>query len=302
MTELLSLFWNNLLPIFLIAGIGFIIGRWLDISPKPLSQVVFYIFSPALIFTLIADSELSGAIILRIGLIVFVIALVLALLAYVLGRPFHLSRKLMAATILVTILPNAGNYGLSVNLFSFGEEALAYASVYFSFSVILMYTFGVVVASMGTVDLKQSLIALLKVPSLYAVFLAFIFLAYQLQLPSPLEKSVTLLSDASIPAMLVLLGLQFQNLTRNINLHALSLATILKLVISPLIGLGLAALLGLGSAATQAVASQAAMPSAVTNTVLATEYNVEPEFVAGVVFYTTILSPLTVTPLLALLG
>lgn len=302
MTELLSLFWNNLLPIFLIAGIGFLVGRWLRISPKPLSQVVFYIFSPALIFTLIANSELSSAVILRIGLIVFVIALVLALLAYLIGRPFHLSRKLMAATILVTILPNAGNYGLSVNLFSFGQEALAYASVYFSFSVILMYTFGVVVASLGTVSFKQSLIALLKVPSLYAVILAFIFLAYQLQLPSPLEKGVTLLSDASIPAMLVLLGLQFQNLTRDINLRALSLATVLKLIVSPLLGFGLAALMGLGTAATQAVASQAAMPSAVTNTVLATEYDIEPAFVAGVVFYTTILSPLTVTPLLALLS
>lgn len=302
MTELLSLFWNNLLPIFLIAGIGFLVGRWLRISPKPLSQVVFYIFSPALIFTLIANSELSSAVILRIGLIVFVIALVLALLAYLIGRPFHLSRKLMAATILVTILPNAGNYGLSVNLFSFGQEALAYASVYFSFSVILMYTFGVVVASLGTVSFKQSLIALLKVPSLYAVILAFIFLAYQLQLPSPMEKGVTLLSDASIPAMLVLLGLQFQNLTRDINLRALSLATVLKLIVSPLLGFGLAALMGLGTAATQAVASQAAMPSAVTNTVLATEYDIEPAFVAGVVFYTTILSPLTVTPLLALLS
>lgn len=302
MTDLLSIFWNNLLPIFLIAGIGFLAGRWLDIPPKPLSQVVFYIFSPALIFTLIAGSQLSGAVILQIGLIVFAIAFILAALAFLLGRSFHLSRKLMAATILVTILPNAGNFGLSVNLFSFGEQALAYASLYFSFSVILMYTFGVVIASMGSVSFKMSLLALLKVPALYAVVLAFIFLAYHLQLPAPLEKGVTLLSDASIPAMLVLLGLQFQNLTRNIHLRALSLATVLKLVISPLLGLGLAAMLGLGSVATQAIASQAAMPSAVTNTVLATEYDVEPAFVAGVVFYTTILSPFTVTPLLALLS
>lgn len=302
MNNLLSLFWNNLLPIFLIAGIGYLVGRWLRISPKPISQVIFYIFSPALIFDLIAHSQLSTQIIFQVGAIATATALILSFLAYLIGRAIKLDRKLLAAVILVTILPNAGNYGLSVNLFAFGEEALAYASLYFSFSVILMYTVGVVIASLGSVGLKTSLISLLKVPSIYAVPLAFIFMAYQLQLPTPVERAVSLLSDATIPAMIVLLGLQLQKLTRNLHLTALSVSAILRLIVSPLIGLGLALVVGLQGAALQAVVSESAMPSAVTNTVLATEYDVEPAFVASVVFYTTILSPLTVTPLLAFLG
>jgi hypothetical protein len=36
--------------------------------------------------------------------------------------------------------------------------------------------------------------------------------------------------------------------------------------------------------------------------VLASEFDVEPEFITGVVFTTTLLSPLTLTPLLALLN
>jgi predicted permease len=36
--------------------------------------------------------------------------------------------------------------------------------------------------------------------------------------------------------------------------------------------------------------------------VLATEYNVEPSFVTAAVFTSTLLSPLTLTPLLAFLG
>jgi malate permease and related proteins len=47
---------------------------------------------------------------------------------------------------------------------------------------------------------------------------------------------------------------------------------------------------------------QSAMPSAVLTTVLATEYDTEPSFVTSVVFVTTILSPLTLTPLLAIMG
>ncbi len=301
MVNLLSIFWNNLLPIFLLAAIGFFIGRWQGIEPRSLSQIVFYIFSPALIFNLLSHSEIDPRMILRIGMIVFSLAGILALLAYLLGKSLKLERKLLAAVILTAMLPNAGNFGLSLNLFAFGDDALTYASIYFSFSVIATFTLGVIIASLGSVSMKNSLLSLLKVPSLYAVIIAFIFLAYNLQFPAPIDRSIRLLSDATVPAMLILLGLQIQNLSRNFHIKALTLSTALKLIISPLIGFGLASLMSLHGAAFNAVVLETAMPSAVTCTVLATEYDVEPTFVASVVFYTTILSPLTVTPILALL-
>jgi len=54
--------------------------------------------------------------------------------------------------------------------------------------------------------------------------------------------------------------------------------------------------------ALQAGVVEAATPTAVLSTVLATEFNTEPTFVTTVVFTTTVLSPLTLTPLLAYLG
>ena len=83
---------------------------------------------------------------------------------------------------------------------------------------------------------------------------------------------------------------------------ALTLSGILRLLVSPLIGYGFAYLLGFQGYALQAIVIESAMPAAVTNTVLATEYDIEPTFVTSVVFYTTILSPITVTPLLAFLS
>jgi len=44
------------------------------------------------------------------------------------------------------------------------------------------------------------------------------------------------------------------------------------------------------------------VPTAVLVTVLATEYNIKPEFMTTAVFTSTLLSPLTITPLLAILG
>jgi predicted permease len=58
-------------------------------------------------------------------------------------------------------------------------------------------------------------------------------------------------------------------------------------------------LFGLPSLANQVAVVEAAMPTAVLNTIIATEYETEPGFVAGAVLVTTLISPLTLTPILA---
>jgi predicted permease len=73
------------------------------------------------------------------------------------------------------------------------------------------------------------------------------------------------------------------------------------LVISPLLALGLVNVLGLSGAARQAAMIEASMPTAVVTTILALEYEVVPSFVTSVVFVSTLLSPVTVTLLIALL-
>ena len=67
-------------------------------------------------------------------------------------------------------------------------------------------------------------------------------------------------------------------------------------------GFLLAPLLGLQGAAYQAGVLQASMPTAVVCIILATEYETEPAFVTTAVFFTTLLSPLTITPVLAWLS
>jgi predicted permease len=79
------------------------------------------------------------------------------------------------------------------------------------------------------------------------------------------------------------------------------LAVGLRLIVSTLLGLLLAQVLGLDGAARQAGIIQTAMPVAVVTTILAVEFQTEPAFVTSVVFLSTILSPITLTPLIAFL-
>ncbi len=302
MSAIPSLFLNNLLPILLIAALGYALGQWLEVDPKSVSRMVFYVLSPFLVFDLLANSQLSNGDIARMMSFAVVQALLIGAATWVIGRALRLERQLFAAVMLTTILVNAGNYGLSLNAFAFGEEALAHASLFFITSALVTYTAGVTIASLGSASLKESLARLAGIPAIYAAALGGLFNAFNWPIPFPLERTVSLLSDATIPAMLIVLGLQVQRGQRSWEFKALAFATGMRLVGGALIALLTAGLLGLRGAALNAGVIEAATPTAVMTTILATEFDARPAFVTSVVFITTLLSPLTLTPLLAYLG
>jgi malate permease and related proteins len=302
LSELFSLFLNNLLPIFLVAGAGYLLSRNLGVNSRPISQLSFNIFSPCLIFVLITKNELGNTEILQMMFYPAILVLLVGTVTYLVGRAIKLERRLLIATTLAAMFMNAGNYGLPVNLFAFGELALAHASLFFVMMSILTYTVGVVIASMGSYGFKESLAGLVKIPAIYGVVLAFVFSNLNLTLPIPVDRTVTLLSNAAIPSMLILLGMQLQRVQWNGYPRALALAGTMRLLVAPLVATGLSLLLGIAGPARQAYILEAAMPTAVFTTILATEYDLEPAFITTAVLMTTLISPLTLTPLLALLS
>jgi predicted permease len=255
-----------------------------------------------LIFNLITKSELTGEDMLRMIGFTCAVILCVSLVAFVFGKLLNFKRSMLAAVVLTTMSMNAGNFGLSLNLFSFGETGLAQASIFFVTTALITNAFGVAVASLGKASLRESILRLRKVPMIYAVILALIFLFAGWVLPLPLQRTVSILGDASIPAMLIPLGLQLQANHRENHLPGLILANSVRLIGGAVIGLALAPVFRLNGVALQAGVTQAATPVAVISTVISTEFDSEPAFVTTAVFTSTILCPLTLTPLLYYLG
>lgn len=302
MSELFLLFSNNILPIFLAAGAGFLVAKYLGVSPRAVSRIAFYIFSPCLIFTLLTSGQLDGNDITQMAAFAAASIISMGLITALIARFLGFERSFMMALLITVMFANAGNFGLSLTLFAFGENAVAHASIYFVTSAFLVYTVGVVLASWGHSDLKTALVGVFKVPVIYAVIFALIFTWLEWQLPLPIDRTVSLLSDAAIPVMIVLLGIQLYNAKISKEAFKVGLSNVLRLVAFPLVAVGLAAVFHLEGAAYQAGVIESAVPTAVLTTVLATEYNLEPAFVTTTVVVSTLLSPLTLTPLLSFLG
>lgn len=297
-----SIFLNNILPIFLIAGAGFLIGKYYHIQPRLLSQVTLYLFTPCLTFHLLTTNELLVEEIIGLFAFALIIMLLVGGVTWLVGRWLKLERSLLAAVLLCAMFMNAGNFGLPLLEFSFGAKAQAYGSLYFVSMVALTNTLGIAIASSGKSSLRQSLKTLLRFPTLYAVLFAFIFMALNLNLPLPIARSVDILSGAAVPSMLVLLGMQLQAARWDGKYKALGLALTARMVVAPVLAFGLASLFGWQGTLYQAAITESAMPPAVMNSLLAVEFDTEPFFITFVVLAGTLLSPFTLTPLLAFLG
>jgi predicted permease len=212
-----------------------------------------------------------------------------------------LKRKELSSFLLVVMFSNSGNYALPLILFAFGSEALAHASVYFVTSAILVYTVGVFIAARGGQDLREASKRLLRVPALYALAAAALLSVFKLTPPRALMRPAGMLSDAALPMMLLILGMQLKRAVASNRPKVVGTAVALSLFVSPIIGIGLSLLLGLSGAARASAITLASMPAAVVTTVLALEFDLDSSFVTSTVFVSTLLSPLTLVPIIALL-
>ncbi|MEY2816697.1 MAG: hypothetical protein RL275_160 [Chloroflexota bacterium] len=300
--ELFNTFANNLLPIMLIAAAGYILGKTLTVDSRTIGRMVFYIFSPLLVFNLMVTSQLNlKQALTTVGYTAAVIV-IMGTLAFLLGKLFKLQRAHLLAVVLTVAFGNTGNYGLPLVKFAFGDEALAVASIFYVTTTILFNTVGVVIASLGHLDLKSAILGVFKLPILYAVMIALLIKGFGISVPLPLSRTIEIAANGAIPAMIILLGLELTRIEWTHSMRAMSVGVATKLLIGPLVGLLLASLFGLQGHTRQGSVIEAAMPAAVATTVVATEYKLEPSLVTAIVFFGTVLSPLTLTPLIVFLA
>jgi len=285
------------------AGAGYALGRRFQLDLRSLSRVAFYVFSPCLVFDSITHSDLSSAVFAQIGAISLGVTLAVTLLVYLAGRGLRLDRHTLATLIVAATFGNAGNFGLAVSKFAFGDAALSRSVIYFVFNSLAVYTLGVAVAASGQRPWRDVLRHGLVLPTTIAVVVAGLLRLTGLTTPLPIDRAVGLLSQAAIPLMLMLLGLQLASIKEfpRSRLGLMGLAAAVQLLLAPLLTLGLASALQLDTVTLQAVVIESAMPTAVITTILAVEYDLDTTLVSGTVVLSTLLSPLTLTPIIALL-
>ncbi|MEA3309633.1 MAG: AEC family transporter, partial [Chloroflexota bacterium] len=280
---------------------------WLELDLRTLSRVSFYLFMPALVLDVLLRPDFKSAEFGSIAGAAFLVTVALWAIFEVVARLLRLEAKTRGAFLTAIVLTNAGTYGLPVLTFAFGEDALAPATAYIvAFNVIIVVLASFYLALVGEASLGKALRRVSGTPVVYAALLGALVQWTGWVLPEPVVKAVRILGQATIPVLLVVLGLQlrrgFTGGWRAWHLPALGMVLVARFLVAPLLAGWIGGWLGLEGLAHTTFVIDNALPTAITTTVLASEFEADAAFATVSVFLTTIVSLLTVTLWLNWLG
>jgi len=304
LSGLIGILGHDIVPIFIVVGLGYLFARRFQPDVKSLSRLTFYVFSQCLVFSLLVRPTLGGPEIGQIALFTVVVMLITGSLGWLAARGLRLERHATAGLILVCMFVNGGNFGLAVNERAFGEPGLARAAVYFVTSTLMVYTLGVAIAAGGGGSgWRVAARRVFQVPPVYAALAAVLVRLAGIDLTQPLLEPIAagieLAGRASIPLLLIILGMQLADTAIGEHVRPALAASAVRLVASPLVAAGVALAIGLTGVARQASIVEASMPAAVINIILATEFGAAPALVTSGVVMSTLLSPITLTVVLS---
>jgi len=278
--SLLSIFGTAILPIVAISAAGFVLGRRRDVDPGGLNTITVYVLLPALVFHSLATTDLGGETLAGIAIAVFVFTGVMTLLAEGVGRSLGESEPVLGTLVLVSVFPNAGNYGIPISEFAFGSTGRSTAVVFIIAQAVAMYTLGIYVAARGEDgDWREGVRSVFTLPLIYALLAALV--ASWLGVLPPADnasmEAVRLVGDSAIPVMLLILGIELAETDYGAAALRVTPAVSLRMLVAPVVAVGVVLLVGafvpMGSETVRRVfVLECAMPAAVTPLILTGEF------------------------------
>ncbi|KKB36967.1 AEC family transporter [Bacillus thermotolerans] len=293
------------LPAFMIFFTGFLGQKIIGFDIRSISMAALYIMSPFLAFRTFYVNELTMEyfyIILFCLLLSFGLIVVVGITGYFMRA----TKAQMSAMVLGGAFMNSGNYGAPVVLFAFGAVGFDYAVIMMVFQSFLMNTIGLFFASLGgeeEASLTDSLKRVVRMPVIHGALAGVALQLLSISIPDTFMEAISLIADASIPTVMLVLGMQLAVIARKrVAYRYVSAVTLIRMFLSPALAVAIVALMPINDLLKDVLILQAAMPAAANTTMFAIQFGTEPDLVSFTTLVTTILSIATIPLVLFYLG
>ena len=285
------------LPAFIIFAAEFIGQKLLDLDIKSISTMALYLMLPFLTFDTFYSNELNMEYFYMFVLSIL-LTIVLVLITIICGKLIKADKPHLSALMLGTVFPNSGNYGAPIALFAYGTVAFDYAIIIMVIHGLIQSTIGIFIASYGSeksTTIKEALMNVVKMPVLYGVILGILFQLAQIELPPTIVDGIGLLGAASIPTVMLILGMQLAEIkSQKLAYKYINTVTLIRMVVSPLVAVLLVSFFPINDLLKNVFILLAAMPVAVNTTMLAVQFNTKPNLVSLTTLITTLISLVTI--------
>jgi predicted permease len=294
---------NNIIPLCIMIAIGITLQRVFQLDIKTLSKLNFYLFSPVLIFKMLYEASISGAVLVQVLLFFFVTLLFSVLIIELVMRIRKYKAGMRSAMRNSVIFYNSANYAIPLNQLVFVGDAftMSIQIIIMMMQSLLPNTYGVYSVNSHKSSLKAIMRTIVYMPIIYAIPLAFLLKAFAVSIPKPIYIPMNYVSSAFIATALVTLGVQLGNMKWQIKFSDVMISNFFRLIIGPALAFLVVWFFGIHGLMAKALVLSSSVPTSLSSVLLAVEYDNEPEFASQAIFSSTIFSVFTVTLVIYLL-
>lgn len=225
-----------------IIGTGYVVGRTELLGANAhhvLSRLAFFVLSPALLFTVLAEADLRT--LFSTQLPVATVAAIVPIIVYLVVSLVFWRRSVPDATIgaLSSGYVNANNIGIPVAVYVLGDATASAPVILLQLVVLAPIALGVLdVTTSGKASIGRILSQPIRNPLIIASVLGLLVALSGIELPEPVMAPFVLVGAAAVPVILINFGMSLHGrrvLDAGGNRRDVALAVALKLLLMPLV-------------------------------------------------------------------
>ncbi len=283
---------------------GWLLDRKFHLDLNTVVKLNVNIFVPAFIFAKLVEAELDGPEAAKVMMFTICISASMFIIGGIVGWFMRYTPAQTRGLQIAAMFYNSANYGIPLMALAFhGKKAETLQVFVILVQNIGNFTVGIFLASSAKHNGLRALLPALRQISIYAVSAALLVRTFHIPVKDwpALWMPLHFFSEGLVAMALVTLGVQLSQTEHNQRISQLTWALALRLLGGPLIGLGMVKLFGFTGETALVMLLGTAFPTAVNTALIAHEMGADHHFAAASVFWSTVLSMVSVTLLVTLL-
>ena len=298
---------SSILPVCLLMVLGAVLSHFRFLPEAfffQMNRLGFWVLLPTLLFCSIVKAPIAaGGIGMKIGLVLCICSVAITLIGWLITRMMRLPDGSARAFMQAAMRGNLAYTALPVMLYTFGAGsksaaiasfALAPAIPFYNFLAVLILTER---GGSHRGNLARAALTILHNPLIIACLLGLFILKSGLNISAVLFNALDTLGQAALPCALLALGAGLKPDRMRAAFRPAAVATVLKLLVMPVIGYALAMAIGFRSDTLVITLLYLASPCAVTSYVMADQMGADKELAGSAIA----LSTLCCLPVMALI-
>ena len=281
----------SVLSIYLFIAIGYIAKRTFkeQIDERTITLLSVYFLQIFLTFWGLLKRPIDTALVYAPAVYFIVVMLALAFSIFVARALFTDTKERSIATV-AALIGNTGNLGIPLGIAIFGEDSIPYTTIINLVNVFFVYIAGVYFYSRGTFDVRTSFVNILKIPIIWAAFIAIALNLYGYQPSEVVDKGLQMGAYASMVMQLVLFGIYLYDVKiTTINRLLIGWVSSVKFILLPIITFTVLSQIEMDAMVKGILFMELIMPLAVANVNLGSLYNCRPKEITALVFLTSVM-------------